>query len=417
MSILRSFVKNLPTLLLALALALAAWISAVTAADPTQERIYPRSVPIEIVGQDPALVLTNEVPAQMTITLSAPASIWDRLQNEQNPVRAVVDLSGLEAGTHTIPVQVQVSIRPVEVVSYAPRMLTLRLEKLASRTLPIRLVQRGELAIGYEAEMPKLNQTSATVSGPESLVNQVKEARAVLDVNAAEQSINRSIALQAIDAKEMVVDGVTVSPEQVAVSLTITQRGGYRNVVVKVVVKGQVASGYRVTNISVFPPAVTVYSSDPKLVDELPGYVETAALELSNAREDLDVFLQLNLPPAVSVVGDQTVEVQVGVEAIEGSLTLADMPVEVVGLAPGLVASTSPERVDVILAGPLPLLDSLTARDVRVLVDMTDETVGTYQRVPRVELSIPELSVESILPGSVEIVIGRGTPTPTFVSP
>ncbi|NMC79315.1 MAG: hypothetical protein GYA59_08145 [Chloroflexi bacterium] len=388
-----------------------------TAADPTQERIYPRSVSIEIVGQDPALVLTSEVPTQMTITLSAPASIWDRLQNEQEPIRAVVDLSGLGAGTYTVPVQVQVSIRPVEVVSYSPQTLTLELEMLASRTLPIRLVQRGELAIGYEAETPQLNQTSATVSGPESLVNQVKEVRAVLDVNAAEQSINRSIALQAIDAKEMVVNGVTVSPEQVAVSLTITQRGGYRNVVVKVVVKGQVASGYRVTNISVFPPAVTVYSSDPKLVDELPGYVETAALELSNAREDLDVFLQLNLPPGVSVVGDQTVEVQVGVEAIEGSLTLADMPVEVVGLGPGLVASTSPERVDVILAGPLPLLDSLTARDVRVLVDMTDETAGTYQRVPKVELTIPELSVESILPGSVEIVIARGTPTPTFVSP
>lgn len=413
MTLLRTVAKNLPTLLLALALALTVWISAVTAADPTRERVYPRPVPIEIVGQDPGLVLTSEIPSQVTLTLSAPSSIWDRLINEQVPVRAVADLSGLKAGSHTIPIQIQIGIRPVEVVSFTPRSLTLELEALASRSFPIRLVQRGDLAVGFQAETPRLSQTSATVSGPESLVNQVEEVRAILDINAADQSINRSIVLQAVDAKEMVVNGVTISPEQITVSLTVTQRGGYRNVVVKVVVKGQVASGYRVTNISVFPPAVTVYSSDPKLVDDLPGYVETAALELSNAKDDLDVFLPLNLPPGVSVVGDQTVEVQVGVAAIEGSLTLADMRVEVIGLGPGLIARTSPERVDVILAGPLPLLDSLTARDVRVVVDMSGETVGTYQRVPKVELTISELRVESILPGSVEIIVSRGVPSPT----
>lgn len=413
MTLLRTVVKNLPTLLLALALALTVWISAVTAADPTRERVYPRPVPIEIVGQDPGLVLTSEIPSQVTLTLSAPSSIWDRLINEQVPVRAVADLSGLKAGSHTVPIQIQIGIRPVEVVSFTPRSLTLELEALASRSFPIRLVQRGDLAVGFQAETPRLSQTSATVSGPESLVNQVEEVRAVLDINAADQSINRSIVLQAVDAKEMVVNGVTISPEQITVSLTVTQRGGYRNVVVKVVVKGQVASGYRVTNISVFPPAVTVYSSDPKLVDDLPGYVETAALELSNAKDDLDVFLPLNLPPGVSVVGDQTVEVQVGVAAIEGSLTLADMRVEVIGLGPGLIARTSPERVDVILAGPLPLLDSLTARDVRVVVDMSGETAGTYQRVPKVELTISELRVESILPGSVEIIVSRGVSSPT----
>jgi hypothetical protein len=55
------------------------------------------------------------------------------------------------------------------------------------------------------------------------------------------------------------VTGVNISPAQVSVRKAISQRGGYRNVVVKVIVDGQVARGYRVTNISVFPPAVTVF--------------------------------------------------------------------------------------------------------------------------------------------------------------
>jgi len=88
--------------------------------------------------------------------------------------------------------------------------------------------------------------------------------------------------------------------------------------------------------------------------------------------------------------------------------------VEVVGLEPGQAARISPETVDVILSGPLPLLDSLSKDDVSVIVEMDGEELGTYQRTPRVELRIPELRVESILPGTVEVTIIRApTPSPT----
>jgi YbbR domain-containing protein len=171
-----------------------------------------------------------------------------------------------------------------------------------------------------------------------------------------------------------------------------------------------VASGYRVTNISVFPPTVTIFSADPKLVDEIPGYVETKALDLNGAKDDLDLRLPLDLPPGVSVVGEQTVAVQVGIAAIEGSLTLSDKQVEVIGLPNIYQVRTSPETVDVILSGPLPLLDQLITTDVRVIIDLTGEAVGTFQRVPSVEIDLPDIRVESILPGSIEVVVTRRSP-------
>jgi YbbR domain-containing protein len=61
--------------------------------------------------------------------------------------------------------------------------------------------------------------------------------------------------------------------------------------------------------------------------------------------------------------------------------------------------------VDVILSGPLPLLDDLKASDVRVILDLTDLAPGTYQLNPRVEVDIPEILVESILPESIEVNI------------
>ncbi len=412
--LLRTLLKNLPTLLLAFALAIAVWISAVTASDPTVRRPYGRAVAIEVIGQDPGLVLTSNVPAETNVVLSAPQSVWDTTLTNTSPVRAVVDLSGLGPGRHTVPIQIQVTARLVQVDSNSPDSIDVTLESLASKSFPINLATRGDPAVGFVASTPALSTTEATISGAESLVNQVQQVRATLDLTNIRENVNRNLTLQALDAGDKQVKGVTISPQEVSVSLTITNRGGYRNVVVKVATTGQISSGYRLTNISVFPPAVTVFSTNPQIVNDLPGYVETASLDLTGAKDDLDVQLPLELPPGVSVVGDQTVTVQVGIAAIESSLTLSAMRVEVTGLAPGQAARISPETVDVILSGPLPLLDSLTKDDVRVVVELSGEELGTYQRVPRVELKIKELRVESILPGTVEVtIIPAPTPTPT----
>jgi len=404
----RTITRSIPSFLLALALAVAVWISAVTAQDPTEQLIYPGTIPIEVVGQDPGLLLMDDVPSQLTLTLNAPQSVWTRLSNQSQAVRALVDLSGLKAGSYDVPVQVQLDERPAEIVSYSPSSVLVTLEPFVSREINVRLIQNGDVATGYQSESPNWEPETVTISGPESVVEQVNEVRAILDLNRTSQDIQRVLSLTAVNAQGAEVRNVDISPGEVQASITVTQRGGYRNVVVKVVASGQVATGYRVTNISVFPPTITVFSYDPTLVDELPGYVDTAILDLTGVNEDQNLQLPLDLPPGVAVVGEQTVAVQVGVDPIEGSLTLSDMPVVVVGLSEEQRATVSPEVVDVIISGPLPVLDGLLANDVRVVINMQGEEEGIYQRVPVVEFTnadSSQLRVESILPGSIEIEI------------
>ncbi len=413
-SFIRQFLKILPTFLLAFILALAVWAIAVTASDPTEERIYPRPVQVEMVGQNPGLMLTSDIHDQITLTLSAPQSIWDRLINDNIPVRAIVDLSGLGQGSHDLPIQIQIGISPVRVLSYSPQTINVTLETLSSKNFPVHLIVRNEPAIGFQAGTPTLSQASVTVSGPESLVSRVNEVRITLDINQAHENINRTIAVQAMDANEVAINGVTITPDQVVVTDKITQRGGYRNVVVKAVLVGQIAAGYRLTNITVSPPAVTVFSTDPSLVEKLPGYVETTPINLNGTKDGLDESLSLNLPNGVLVVGDQSVQVQVGVAAIEGSLSMTLLNVNISGLADGMEAKISPETVDIILSGPLPLLDTLTQNKITVTVDLTGQGPGTYQLVPRVELPSTDLKLESVLPGSIEVTITEApTPTPT----
>ena len=408
------FLRNSRTLILAFILALAVWVSAVTSADPDEVRTYPRPVSLEIIGQDSGLVIVGSLPDRVSITLRAPRSAWNVLSASENQVRAILDLSGLGAGDHTVEIQTQVKVRPVQIISISPQNLEFSLEPLETKSLPLELAVNGEPAVGYQAGTVTLKPREAVVSGPQSQINRV--ARVLLELNIAglRQDVQSSLPVRLVDGFGQTINGLTVNPDIVQVTIPITQQGGYRDIAVKVVPRGQQAGGYRLTGISVYPPVVTVFSENPAIVNDLPGIVETEPLNLDGASQNIETRLKLILPQGVQVVGEQTVQVQVGISPIEGSLNLSGIPVEVIGLAPGLVAHISPALVDVILTGPLPLLDKLTPGDVKFVVDLTGLDAGTHQATPQPQILISDIRVQSLNPGTIEVIISPGgTPGPT----
>jgi len=410
----RWLATNLRTFLLAFGLALAVWVTAVTAANPDETQIYPNPIPIEFIGQDPGLIMTGgTVPQQVEITLRAPHSVWQSLLSGESSVRAIVDLTGLGSGTHMVNVQMQIDTRPVRIISVTPQTFDLSLEPQVTRSLAIFLALTGNPAIGYQVGNAVLDPAEVVINGAESLVSQIDHIQATLDLTDARQNISASIPLQVVDVNGTVIRGVTVLPESVQVSLPIIQQGGYRDLAVKVMTVGNPASGYRPTSVAALPPIVTVYSANSDTIDSMPGYVETASLDLSGAKEDIEKQLGIILPPGVTLIGDQFVTVKVGIAPIESSLPISYLQVGMIGLATGLQAHLSPVTVDIILSGPSPVLDSLAFSDVHVQVDLTGLTPGTYQLTPKVSIVQQNVTVESILPQTVEVIITSTiTPSP-----
>ena len=409
----RRFTNNLRTFLLALVLGVSVWISAVTGADPDEVRIYPDTIPLEIIGTDPSLIITSEIPSAVEVTLRAPSSVWEQLTAQDNSVQATLDLSELNAGVHTVEIQIRVIERPYQIVLVDPKTVSVVLEPLATLKLPIEQSLSGLPAIGYQAGDVKIDPTEVVISGPESLVNQATRARVMVDLDGIREDIDQSNPIQIVDENNSIIRGLTVTPENARVTVPVSQQGGFRDVAVKVVVQGQQAAGYRVENISVFPPVVTVFSADPELVNSLPGILETQPLDLQEANEDITTRLALNLPENVTLVGAQTVEVTVGISPIQTSLTLLNQTINVIGLTEGLSVQIFPQTVDVIISGPLPTLDALTPQDIRVTVDVTGLGLGTHQIEPKVDVLVDNVLVESILPGTIEVVLSPPV-TPTI---
>lgn len=402
---LRWISQNYRTFLWAFALAMAVWISAVTSADPDETRVLASPVSLQIIGQSPNLVLSNDIPKEVEVALRAPSSVWSLIEADPQIVRAILDLSGLSSGEHEVELQIQVNARPVQIVSVAPSLVKFTLEPLVSQTLDVDLSLSGEVAVGYQIGETNMEPVQVVVSGAQSQVRQVTRARVSVNLSGIRENFDQSLNVEVLDDKGLKVTGVSVSPESVHVVLPVSQQGGYRDVAVKVTIIGRVASGYRLTDLSVFPPVVTIFSADPQLIGNLPGVVETQPLDLQNAQDNINTRLSINLPDGVSIIGEQTVLIQAGVSPIESSVTLAGEKIDIIGLESGLTAVISPTTVDVIISGPLSLLDTLTRQGVHATVDLTGLPAGTYQITPNVEILIADVIVESILPNTVEVII------------
>jgi YbbR domain-containing protein len=279
------------------------------------------------------------------------------------------------------------------------------LQPLETREFDIRVINQGSLAVGFQSNPAELSETKVLVSGAKSYVEMIKEVRAVVKLTDAKTDINQTITLQAVDANGSAVKDVSLSPEKITVTQKVVERGGYRNVVVKVVTNGQPAAGFRLSSIPVYPPTVTVYSSDPALIDALPGYVETKPIDLSKKTESFEEEIGLNLPEGVQVIDDLSVLVRVEITAIIGNQSISDVLVEASGLDSSLKAAILPEKVDIIISGPLNILDSLDLTNLRVLLDLTGQVPGTYTLEPTYSLNIPDVKIESISPTTFKVTI------------
>ncbi|HEX5943146.1 MAG TPA: CdaR family protein, partial [Anaerolineales bacterium] len=251
----------------------------------------------------------------------------------------------------------------------------------------------------------------------QSLVQKAARARVKINLDGIRETIDESLPIEVVDAENLPIQGLAINPETVRVNIPISQPVGYRDVAVKVIVQGQQAAGYRIENISVFPPVVTVFANQPALVNDL-RVLETQPLDLQDRNEDISTRLSLDLPENITLVGAQTVQVQVNISPIQTSVTLLNQPINVNGLSEGLAAQVFPQAVDVIISGPVPVLEVISSQDITVSVDVNELEIGVYQLTPLVETLMENVSVESILPGTVEVVIALpSTATPTAFPP
>ena len=395
----RWFTNNLGLMALALAMAFVVWVFNALQEDPILDGLVPARV---IVTQPTVndVVLTSSVPDTVTVRVHAPRSVLRDLALADN-ASVTVDLSALQSGNHVVALLPALAIKPARIISSEPLTATVKIEKLAQRVMPVRIIKVGTPALGYAVQEGVVQPVTAIVTATESVLEKLGSIDVRLSVDEVRSNILQRVRLQVRDQNGDVLKGASVQPEEAVVNVPVDQLSNYRALAVSVRPRGQPAEGYAITSITANPQIVTVLGNRD-VIQQLPGFIETLELNVEGAKENVDDKVGLKVPPDVTLVGDAfSVQVHVRIEAQQGARTVLRAPI-VIGLDKRFETVLSPPQMDVVLSGPLPVLNTITDQEVRVLLDLTGLEAGVHQIKPtlvspdgiRAQAALPAIQVE-----------------------
>ena len=269
-------------------------------------------------------------------------------------------------------------------------------------------MEKGEISSAFRASTPVVSPETVKITGTVSQLDSISTVSVELDRTNVTETIEETLTVSAYTEDGRTVRDLTIQPEKVKVTQEIKMRGGYRILSVKLAVKGEIAQGYRVDNLSVDPGYVTVYSADKELLNSLNSYIETETVMLDEISSSTNRKVGLNVPEGITLVGESTVMMNVTVSPIEGTTTMSQIPISVIGFEDGMHATISPQAIDVYLTGPIIALSEIKAEDIHAFIELQDLEDGSYQLAPRVEVSSEdEIAVQSVMPATIEVQISH----------
>jgi YbbR domain-containing protein len=410
----RWLLENVGLMLLALMIAAVVWIAAEWDRDPIQEGVYDQPIPVRVENRPPGTFLAEGWQQEVQVRMRAPRSVWDQLTI--GDFDAVLNLSPnltpLEPGSYWVPVDVSIDQELAQLLEVEPKLIKVELEAIGERTVPVDIQVRGEVELGYQADEPVVESDTVKARGPVSLVDQVMQAASSVSLRSARATVEENVTLTPLDAEGKRINGVTLSPEQVQVSVPVRPLPNVKEMSVTWTQVGQPAEGYHITNVGIDPPVVRVRG--PVFVRrELPGFLTTEPISIDGRTEDVVERLLLELPPGVSMFDppEPAVQVTIEIDPFFDSVTVT-RTLTFQGLPASLTAVASPNDVEVILSGPRPRLSSLLPEDVRVILDLSGLRLGDEEQLEPLVVAPEGIRVESIIPSVIQVRIER-QPTPT----
>ena len=220
--VLQTLRKNFALKILAVAIALSAWLYFHLATNPVIAARFDQQldVPITVTGLRPGHVVTRQSERQAVVSVVAPRS-GPPIKPED--VKAVLNLGDRPAGVFTVPVTI---IGPsLEIRSLSPASVTLAIDRLEERTVPIAVVYRGA-PNGYVVASLDVTPSLATIRGTALQLARVDAVRLEVPLLSKPATYDAMVRGSAADVSGTDVPGVHVSPNLIRVRARFVRGAG-----------------------------------------------------------------------------------------------------------------------------------------------------------------------------------------------
>jgi diadenylate cyclase len=402
-------VTALRNLLLALGLALIAWVGVIFQTDPPQQ-ITLTNVSLNVTAPVTDLVLMNDVPETINVQVQ---TTHDRIADlDAESVRADLNLADLTTGVHRVPIKVALADPRAQLVSLSPDFVDVTLAPHATLTFTPTIVipDLDSLPLGYAVGELSITPEAITVQGPLSLVKRVVEVRVELTLNSRRTGFQQTLSLVLLDESGQRLEGLHPSPEKVQVEVPIRHTFYTREIAIQAEVNSEdLNPDFKVTSARVFPATVTLIG-DHKAINNAGDYLITAPISLTHITDDLTMDVPLLLPDgtqAVDALGEtvSSVVAQVTVEPVTSYLVLTLKPT-FMKLSPSLsLQQFSPDEINALLTGPKPLVEEVQAEPdlVAVFLDLGEYDTGAHTLT--LEVQAPEGLHVELFPPQLQVTL------------
>ena len=364
----------------------------VIASDQTLERQKEMTATVSVTGADTlrsrGYVVTDDLtssPITVNITAKVTQGNYDRATAASFSPR--LDLSQITSdGQQEVSFSAGYSTYG-EIQSFEPKSMTVNVERYITRSrVPVVVRVTGEMPQGLWRSATSCDPNLVSVSGPASLVEQVRRAVVELPLEGLSADmedcqVTSPVTLETADGQtisspliRITFESVTVDSASIECSVLPT-----RSVAVDAAsaITGTPAHGYEVGEIRVSPETVTVADSAEALKNLEAMFVQSP-VDMTGATEDLLVTVPLAGATAHSYCSAREVAVSVTIRPATHTHTYNDLPVQVENLGPGLKAALSRAKLGAVLSGAYQDMESLKAANIHLYVDAQGLAAGVY---------------------------------------
>jgi YbbR domain-containing protein len=386
--------------LLSLFAAVTIWIAVTDAENPNRVAVFGGAIEVRAVNVPDGLAVASIREPSVSIRVNATEDAFEELTTED--FRAEVDLSGVRQSSDQLVIARVATNRNVEIVEVSPPFVTVTLEQVATKLVPVQANLVGSPPQGYSVGNVETNPTTVRVSGATSLVNLVASAGADVNVTGLRASLQQRTDLIPRDPRGADIRGVRLEPGNADLRIPVSQQEVTLAMTIVPTVQGSVAEGFNLVGVSSDPPAVAATGSLEVL--QAVAFLGTEPIDVTGLRADATRTVRLRLPAGLAATRD-SVSVRIRVQPAIGEMTLAVAP-QVTGVAENLRATLQTSSLTVRLRGQLPVLRQLQPGEVRATVNAAGLDEGVH--VLRPEVTVPEgVEVVSIDPSQVVVVLRR----------
>ncbi|KLU60931.1 YbbR-like protein [Peptococcaceae bacterium CEB3] len=358
------------------------------------------------------LVLRNQ-PSNIMVMTKLP-EVHVRLKGNNPSINvkdlyAYVDLAGSGPGKHNFAVQMDPQPQ-IRMLDLEPSTVTLQLDSVQEKALPVHVDLTGTPAEGYQAGQPMVKPASVNVRGPGTILNELNKAIVEVSLTGKKDTVVTSSPVLFRDKKGNPVYGpdpsvevLSASPSSVDVVVPIQPQGlNSKDIPIHALAQGSPGGGMVLGSVVSIPGDVQVFGT----AEALKGFdaLKVGPVDVSGLTADKSFSIssdKITLPQGVSFAAPTTFNVLAQILPGPVEKTVSNVAVTVRNLAAGVEQAQAIPPISATLKGLPAALNSATAEQIQLWVDAGGLAPGKY----------PDTRVYWQLPPGVEMV---GTPKVTL---